>query len=150
MDALQMFFYATVGAASLIFVIDRLKMSVKDALSRLARRKARALSKRFREAFESVQPTVELWWEEHGRKQMRHDGNSLLDIMPEQLMVFAEAQHSGALKQAAMQLAGGIVLKSGTKLGSMERTAVDHEIEELRQQLLDHGIDTDAFEKLFV
>lgn len=149
MEALQMFYYATVGLAALIFVIGNAKMSIKDASARLARRKARVLSKRFHEAFESVQPTVELWWEDQGRQQMRFD-KSMFEVLPEQLRTIAETQHCNSIKQMAAQLAGGLVLQSDAKLSTTELSVIDKEIEELRQQLLNHGIDTDNFEKLFV
>lgn len=150
MTALQMFFYATVGSAALIFVIDRTTLTVKDAITRLKQRKALALRKRFHEAFESVKPSVDLWWEDCGRKEMRGDTHPMLSIMPEPIKEVIETQHCDAIKQAATQLAGGLVLKSSGKLRASELDVIDKENDEIRQHLLDHGINMDNFEKLFV
>lgn len=150
MEALQAFYYATVGLLALLFIIRYAKASLRDVALRWKRRKARELRERFHDAFESVQPTVELWWEDSGRKEIRPtNDNPLLEVLPEHLRKFAETQQQEELKQVATQLAGGLVLKSKAKLSPSELTVIDKEIEDWRQQLLDNGIDTDKFEKLF-
>ena len=100
-------------------------------------------------AFESVEPNVALWWEDKGRKEMRPDNVPMLDMMPEPLKEQILEQHADTIKRAAAQLAGGLVLRQDGNLKPNEATAIDDEIDVLRQHLIDHGIDTDSFEKLF-
>lgn len=149
MDFLQGFCYLAVGLAALLYSIERAEMLVREFERRRARKRSLASSQVLEDALESARPTVELWWEERGRQQMKHEAG-LTEMLPEAMRSIVEEQHSNSIKQAALFLGASLVAKAKGSLPPEESRNVDKKIDQLREELVVHGINVDEFDALFV
>ena len=149
MDFLQGFCYLAVGAAALFYSIERAEAMVRDFERRRAHKRSLVSSQVLEDALESARPTVELWWEERGRQEMKHEPG-LTELLPEAMRPIVEEQHSNNIKQSALFLGASLVAKAKGSLSPAEYSNIDKKIDQLREELAIHGINVDEFDSLFV
>jgi hypothetical protein len=149
MDYLLGFFYLAAGSAALFYSIEHAEMMIQNAKRRKAHKRSLVHSKVLEEALESARPTVELWWEERGRQEMKHEPG-LTELLPEAMRAIVEEQHSNSIKQSALFLGASLVAKAKGVLTPEEYSNIDKKIDQLREELAVHGINVDEFDSLFV